>query len=76
MNSSQRDDTIDLMNSEYQWREFAYLLAGALADEIHYSQTPSEKSLQLLDQARDKFPDSELVKNLIEMDIDQLNPVE
>ena len=65
-----------VLKEKDEWMEFAYLLANALGDEIHYSQTPSEDSLKLLRKARLLFPDSELVERLDEMRIAEMEPVE
>lgn len=64
------------LQGHINWKDFAYLLAAALADEVHYSQTPSEDTLALLDQARDWFADTDLIQRLDELKINELEPVE
>lgn len=64
------------MTDDIDWQAFAYLLAAALADEVHYSQTPSEDSLELLERAAMLFANTDLEQRMLEMEIQKLTPVE
>lgn len=68
-------NTLHILDAE-QWRVFAYELACDLAEEVHYSATPSSHTLELLERALQQFPYTEFAKRYVELKIAELQPVD
>lgn len=62
--NTQRDDVIDLMNECRKYKTLAIALAIALADEASYLSNldtdTSEKTIQILQKARNELPLKEI----------------
>lgn len=66
-----------LHNAEVErWMVLAYELAAALAEEVHYSSSPSLYTLDLLKRALRQFPDTEFAQRYAKLRIDKLQPVD